>query len=480
MASALLFIGCEKEEPKDELAPELIVTGLHESKLLVNEEHLRIEATDEREIEKVEIFLGSELVNTFSAAPYDMHINSAAYDDGEYELKVIASDKAGNQKEWKKAVKVSNTLLVIHTDQLWESEKHEYFYLVSDTAGKPLSSSVIQIGETYEIKSPDNYYGSAGFSLFRLENYSSAKDLLVTSLLEVERGAGLQWDNFYGRTATGTYEVEVSNMDGGRLVASGKDGSLGYISSNGSQTIKTFGNPQEVLLVKHPSGNAGEEPAFKLVENVLVNSTLAVDYASINTPFHSIELNLPASQNVSMAVNGFNDQGDKVFIMESSNKLFYFPASVFPAQGVTIGVGNADGSYSSMYKKVANPAELEFESLQLAIGIEKNANKLRWNITGEDYTYHFAYMIGGLEKAFIKWRIAAPKESENIILPMLTEELKALTTDFGDLQEVELQLGGGVKFLPVDDAGNSNNMLELLRETGNLIKDDFLITSKVL
>lgn len=492
-AAALLFTACEKDDPidehveetKDELAPELTVSGLHESGLLVGEEQLQIEATDDGGIAKIEVFMDSQLLGTLSAAPYEVNINSTTYTDGEYELKMVAFDKAGNQQEWKQSVKVSNVLMVIDTRNLGE---HDFYYLISDENGKVLESAAVEKGKEYTITSPDDYYGVASASLFYIEasNFSDYKDLGINSWMNIERGKRLSWTSDYedAEKTIGTYDLEVSNMTDASIVAAGMDGSWHYVGTDGIETVGLYQSPLDVIFVKSPYYGSEQAPAYKLVKDVKANTKVSLDFLTVNEPFLKNFLKLPDSNDSYITVDGITPDGRFIEINNNgeSDTVYYLPSSIFAEQRLRLSLYKAAGDLShELYKKFTDAGEVSFNPLQVTIEGSKLDKALNFKISGDAHTFAYAYLSAEPStNHYISWLISVPAGTEKVFLPELTEELKVLTAEFNNVHHVELKNIGVINFLSGTKEEMYIDMLELLRDNEEAMQQEFQAAWKSL
>lgn len=157
------------------------------------------------------------------------------------------------------------------------------------------------------------------------------------------------------------------------------------------------------------------------------------------------------------------------------------PTSIFPEHGVPVWLeGTVDGNNHKIYKRVANPAELKFEPLQITITGRKTGNNLSWEITGDEFNFNFDALNGGTEGASIEWYIVAPAERKSILLPEFTEELQAIAAEFGNYREVELLAAGGLKFPSGNKSQKYQNMIEFMTDRVNGSKSDILWAYKRL
>ncbi|MBQ0734931.1 hypothetical protein J9332_11450 [Aquimarina celericrescens] len=71
---------------------------------------IKVDATDDRGISKVEAFIDNQKVNEDSTAPFKIEVDVTPFETGEYLLKVTASDAAGNMTSKEEPIFIDNTM----------------------------------------------------------------------------------------------------------------------------------------------------------------------------------------------------------------------------------------------------------------------------------------------------------------------------------------------------------------------------------
>jgi len=106
-----------------------------------------VSATDDEAVDRVELYVGDQLLGTDTTAPYDFSFNSAAYTDGSYDLSARAYDAAGN-------VGTASTPVVIDNG----ADKN-YFFGWYDSASPGMKTWVILGNPGDSVQHADVYVG---------------------------------------------------------------------------------------------------------------------------------------------------------------------------------------------------------------------------------------------------------------------------------------------------------------------------------
>ena len=100
---ALLFLmlSCSKDddEPKavDKEGPAVSIANLEDEEVVRNEVEIKVEATDEGGIAKIEIYIDGELTTSLDTPPYNYTWNTTEVEEGDHVIKVVATDASGNE-----------------------------------------------------------------------------------------------------------------------------------------------------------------------------------------------------------------------------------------------------------------------------------------------------------------------------------------------------------------------------------------------
>lgn len=194
IASLLLLQACDDEsEPKDTTAPEVSFTNITADMTVWNTVPISVNASDDKAIEKVDVFVGANLLTTLTESPFETTWDSNTVDDGTYIIKVVVTDESGNTAEAEISIKVLNTLVTINipAHQLYQEEGYSErgFVFLSDDDGNVIASQEYQNGSTVALKSTD-FNGERFFlSEVYLETYEdNDTQFQVRTFAAIERG----------------------------------------------------------------------------------------------------------------------------------------------------------------------------------------------------------------------------------------------------------------------------------------------------
>ncbi|SDH76495.1 Outer membrane protein assembly factor BamB, contains PQQ-like beta-propeller repeat [Fervidobacterium changbaicum] len=93
----------------DNTPPSVSITSPTNNSYVSGTISVVVDATDANGISKVEFYVNTTKVSEKTTAPYTFNLNTTSYSDGQYTLKAVAYDRAGNTKEASVSVKIDNT-----------------------------------------------------------------------------------------------------------------------------------------------------------------------------------------------------------------------------------------------------------------------------------------------------------------------------------------------------------------------------------
>lgn len=193
------FVSCDDDDSKqkDQVAPTVSFQNLDNEQEVSGTLSIKIDASDNRGIVSVKFFIDNILAKTLTTPPYEFDFDTRTIDNGVHMLKVVATDKAGNEQTQEVEVTVTNatqdpvTLLTIQVaaDYLGTDGKpSKGFVVLHDEDWKVISSATVANGETLTLSS-DRFDGTK-FTVTELQVYESESSayLSATSYLNVPKG----------------------------------------------------------------------------------------------------------------------------------------------------------------------------------------------------------------------------------------------------------------------------------------------------
>ena len=180
LASMLLLASCQ-EDFKDEVQPTISITSPAAGQKIWLDAPLTVDAADEQGVSKVAFYVDGELIGEDTEAPYELMFNTKDYEDGDYTLRTVAYDGAGNQTEAEREIEVFNKLLTVKVEGNYLNIPEEAYdrndrawIVVSDVKGNVLQTEELQNGTTFTFDRPEGFKeSSATVTVINVNEYSS-------------------------------------------------------------------------------------------------------------------------------------------------------------------------------------------------------------------------------------------------------------------------------------------------------------------
>ncbi len=272
-----------------------------------------VTASDEKGLEKVEVYIDGTLLATLTAEPFTTSWNTSSASEGQHIIKAVVTDKNGNTADKSITVTVQNTLVTINipADQLGTGERG--FVFLSGLDGKALNATEYQNGQALTLKA-DGYKEKEFFltevfvqannsvSARTYTNLARGNSWVLSDLslgdIAPPPDAGFATFNFTNTIQQSVYEIQT----------------------NGSRTSITDGQPTETTMVlsKNPSklyvvklGDDQTPVAYNLFPNITAGSTSAINLATVNKTFTTGSTILPEGVTfISIDITGYPTAGD--------------------------------------------------------------------------------------------------------------------------------------------------------------------------
>ena len=140
-----VFASCKKA---DNVPPVINSMNISVTDTLRNNFTIKVDASDNKSIGKVEYYIGDSLITSISVPPYDYQLNTLNMKDGSYSFKTIVYDGEGNKMESASSFVVQNVLLSLKTGSI---SPDPYYIVVSDEKGNILNTTSFSANETRKI-----------------------------------------------------------------------------------------------------------------------------------------------------------------------------------------------------------------------------------------------------------------------------------------------------------------------------------------
>lgn len=475
-AAALLFAGCEKDEPKDEQAPELSISGLHESGLLVGEETVQITATDAGGIEKIDAYLGREYLNSLQEAPYELMINTSDFEDGDYELRIVAYDRAGNTQEWKQQLRVSNTLMEIDlskTLSAWAEDERDRHIVISDKEGNLLESIHVEGQETdFSVVAPAGFYDEE--VLLTVISKSSTGNLRLESVGGINRGIHWVFEQFVSRyeledaeekTPVGTVGIKMNNMAEEEVIyLSGDDGAREEFATfiQDESQVSIYDQPTVFYLVRDNFSDENPDAySYLSISNVEAGKSYNIwPDVYFKNSLREYTINVPESEEFRVSGRAsFTQNGEyniRLGEIGNVNRLgkYYLPSDVEFAK-YRFNVNRELGMIELGLEQYTESSQIDYEEIQARFRyLKADSREASVEITNPDFDfYQISWSNDHLDSpsTYIGWEFVAPASwgtlklfDLSLVLPDLeTSVVEAIVPvetfaiDFSDIHSYE-------------------------------------------
>ena len=443
---SLLFTACEKEETplaeEDNQKPVISMAGIDEEKYVVGEVNFTAEVEDEGKVEKVDVYLEDNLLTSLTEAPYSYSFNSADYDDGSYELKIVAVDAAGNQEEVRKKIEISNKLLTLDASLLFSQEVENpdevaLFVVVSDKNGEVVSFEELTFSSgapyTVSVNSPKGYFQEEFVFTLMAADYGYKEYGLYSYL--VPRGQYWQLqpeqDNWEYREELGRFIVNFLNAgEYDRFEIFGSDNSRGFAQSLYEPRLEVpyYQEPplDYLMLRKNPND---ELMSYKYLSDYVPEGEMNFDVNEMDNDFTSYPFPVEDAKQLKMwgEADIWNDSayalkfGKINLAWETEYRLpanMEFGNYLFELSYVKEGM-----KFRSLVK--TNSPALDYQELSTRFAVNSATNKgasLTFSGAGFDfYTANWYHFNDSPEGEFVTWYLNFPPEFTEIKLFDISE-----------------------------------------------------------
>lgn len=248
----------DESEPKDTTAPEVSFSNLTANQEVWNTVTISLEASDDKGIASIDVFVDGDLVTTVTEAPFEISWDSNTVPDGSHTVKVVATDKAGNTVEKEVVILVKNVLVSIDlaADQLLSETGYAErgFVFLSDADGKVITSAEYTNGQHLELKSStfngDKFYLTE--VLLEVDDVDGNSVRLWT-FTDIERGKwGVIDDREEDETYAGLATLNFINAGSQLFYGARSNGDgAGADASNTSSVIRIKKSPGKLYVTSN-------------------------------------------------------------------------------------------------------------------------------------------------------------------------------------------------------------------------------------
>lgn len=421
---ALLPSCNDENEPKDITAPEVSFTNLTAGTEIRNTVTISLDAKDNKGIDKIEIFVDGNLIATITEAPFEISWDSNTVPDGSHTVKVVVTDKSGNNVEKEITIVVKNILVSIDfaSDQLYSSQNYSErgFVFLSDETGKIITSAEYNNGQHLELKST-SFNGNKFYltEVFLSNDISDGNSVRLWTFADVERG---KWMVPHEQDEDETYAGEATlNFSNAASLAQYYGYSNGWDEayanqSSTSSVVRIKKTPSKLYVVRYSEGG-NPAPRYQLYSNIVVGPN-AINLGAVVYPLTKVTSSVPAGADASVELKGYlvaNDYTEPYrlgyFGSDQNNLDIYYPGSTFPSYYIESYYDTDNASYSRGSRTEFG----NFSPLQHSESFSYSSNKLTYSASG-NYDAVMAGFFNQDETAY--WHFVLPLGTE-VNVPVL-------------------------------------------------------------
>jgi hypothetical protein len=251
---------CDKKVEDTEL-PKLTFTGITNNDTLRNTITAEIKGTDNTGLKSIEVFLNDSLLASSLQPSLGLSWNTLNVKDGDYTIRIVATDNAGNKKAESAKVVVQNALFSFEPND-YDQDSDNTAYIVTDGDGKILNSFKFTKANAPKPKTRTYIYPKTSFSgstvnIVRVQHLLSYR---IEYFINLKRGhyvkswVGYTLKRDYPNTGVQSFTLKnvPSLLTTG--VVSGIDGT-GYLIPARADTLKISVNKDSKLLALYENNN---------------------------------------------------------------------------------------------------------------------------------------------------------------------------------------------------------------------------------
>lgn len=458
LSLALLIFSCSEEEPQENVTPSIKIISPSSSDLLKKTVVIEAEVVQSG-FSHAKIFLGDILIGESAESAIKISYDTKQLEDGIHKLKIVATDKKGNEVEAFVEVEILNYLLTFSG-----IESFIGWYFITDYNGTLLCAKKCNKNESVSFETPENY---AKGQLFILHKFSSATHddpevypiPRISSQIEsyMDLKPGKYWNRSY-QTETkpmGPYQFKVINVP--TSLAIGLNGQYGNYSLSVAGTTCTFNDMTmptyntNLFCNVFSITNENIVPKYTNIQNVSAGQSTIVDFQNFTNMNHvdlTFDSQMDRVSTILWSITSDKNNGKKIYnqsLQNTSSKKLYYPGNTFSGGYIT-DIILRKGNRSHYFTKVGEiPLSHKLINADVSSLVQENGN-VTINSTGTfDYQFIGGYKnwtTGGKEYS-LNWTIYMNEENKRqlklVALPAeILNEYPFLSGVVVDFKEVYL------------------------------------------
>jgi len=429
VSSAVLASSCSDDDaPVVDGDPTVKVTSSATSDVVWNTVTLTIEASDDKNIAKIEVKVDGTVAGTQTSSPYDFKWDTQKVTDGSHTIAVTATDDAGKEASWQGTLKVQNTLLEFTPTSDMLDEGEQGYVFLSTSEGKTIAVQEFENGKPVKIIAPG--YDGKDFTVtqvsYRIIEGNSSAGLQSTT--EVPRGkwALSQWKEPDGPDYIGQASLTFTGADTDYQYVLTTNGSGDNTYENEARQPYLKKDPSILYIRKHPRLSVDETYEYTVINQIKVGTNPEIDLTKVNKVLTAETISIPAGDFNEASINIYGlrsatNRDERYSVSSSynsgSNVTIRYPGSDFPAyfsESIFRGENtDAKNYYNGVYDN---------KVLNATIGLTFDGTKFAGTVSGTA-----DYIVAAMEAEGIYWEIITNK-GKSVVVPEIPASLHDLIT----------------------------------------------------
>lgn len=325
LSSVLWLTSCDDDPEPDKVSPEITFADLADNAIVWDVVNVVVNVSDDRAIDKVELFVDGSLVTTLTDVPFSPEWDTNSLTDGTHVVKLVATDKGGNTAEKEISVTVKNVLVSfkVPANHLWSGngESTRGFVFLSDNEGKLIKAVEIQNGQNVEIKAP-GFKGETFYLTQAIVDIEGSNNFpSMWTFAQVERG---KWtilsDGEEDEVTAGVANLNFTNVTPEAVYLLNGPGRYETYTEGSPATLTLKKSPATIYASRYPAMEGSlVTPTYRLIQNVVTGDN-TISLSQVSIPLTKLTPAAPANiPNVHVRLLGSLVANDYTDVYEVNN-----------------------------------------------------------------------------------------------------------------------------------------------------------------
>jgi hypothetical protein len=433
-----VFASCKKA---DNIPPVINSMNIAINDTLSNYFTIKVDASDNKGIGKVEYYVNDSLITTITVPPYDYQLNTLNLKDGSYTMQAIAYDSEGNKIESTSSFVVQNALLSVNIGSVYPNP---YYIVISDEKGNILNTATFSANETRKILPLAPCQEKA----INIVYYSTSSDgyTYMTADVHIKRGSELKIEPDPSPGVASRFKLHLKNDISAFSHIDISTDQFGYTLGTMADTVNLpatipFISGHKLLL----QVQTGTGKYYKLI-SPNNGQSLTVNLSSVNTPETKKTIAFPPSAHASYFIFGRAAAAETMneyyicydYLMYNKDQLdLFYPAEYF-AQYKTVITYNLPPSNKTYTNVSTGAVPNGFTYLDAEAQVTNSTPagfKATFSGNFDCYTAYF-----GIQSPKVTLKVNAPANQKEWVLPNLSTAFSNSAFSFDNFKILQLNL----------------------------------------